>query len=184
MPWCKIVWFPHHVPRWAIIEWMAILGILSTKDRLLNWGIVPDGVCVLCGMALGTHTHICFLCSSSASIWSHCLHVNKVTRSAMDLRAELIWATNHRSSSSFKHSIFKLSLAAVLYGIWCERNRRVFQRQSLSSMDLIAKVTSDLRASFISWRKVKKTDENCLICLAWSIPPVVFLHTLFYCFEV
>ncbi|KAF7150226.1 hypothetical protein RHSIM_Rhsim02G0153500 [Rhododendron simsii] len=125
----------------------------STKDRLLNWGIVPDGVCVLCGLALGTHYHIFFLCPFSASSWSHFLHVNEVTRSVMDLQAELIWATNHRSSSFFKHSIFKLSLAAVLYGISCERNRRVFQRQSLSSMDLISKQKKeDILATSIQTR--------------------------------
>ncbi|KAG5517678.1 hypothetical protein RHGRI_038161 [Rhododendron griersonianum] len=32
VPWSKCVWFPSHVPHWSFIEWLAILGRLSTKD--------------------------------------------------------------------------------------------------------------------------------------------------------
>lgn len=44
--WWKVVWFKFHVPRWAIIQWLAIRGRLSTKDRLHNWGKITDVRCV------------------------------------------------------------------------------------------------------------------------------------------
>lgn len=34
--WWQVVWFKFHVPRWAIIQWLAIKGQLSTKDRPLS----------------------------------------------------------------------------------------------------------------------------------------------------
>lgn len=38
-PWNEVIWFKHHVSaRWAIVQWMAVLGSLSTKDRMENWG--------------------------------------------------------------------------------------------------------------------------------------------------
>lgn len=134
------------------MEWMTILGRLSTKDRLALWGITIEDVCVLCGMAQESHSHMFFLCPFSASVWAHFLEQNGTHRSVLDLHAELDWCVQHRGGSSFNHSVFKLSLAVVVYHLWCERNRRVFQRQALVSVALIARVLSDLRACIVSWR--------------------------------
>lgn len=37
LQWCKVVRFRYHVPRWAIIQCLSILGRLSTKDRMQSW---------------------------------------------------------------------------------------------------------------------------------------------------
>lgn len=90
---------------------------------------------------------------------------------ALHLQAEIlssVWST-------------KISPAAAIYYIWWESNRSVFRHQNLSLEDIIAKVESDLRACFCSWRHIKKTDENRLICtqIVYSIscidsPDLVF----------
>lgn len=73
--------------------------------------------------------------------------------------------TQHCGGASFKNSVLKLSLAAVVYGIWRERNCRVFNHQQSNPGDLIAQIRMDLRAYLTSWRGVKKTDDNHLVCL-------------------
>lgn len=50
--WQKVVWFKHYVPRWFVIQWMIVLGRLSTRDNLLQWGITYDSSCCLCPHAL------------------------------------------------------------------------------------------------------------------------------------
>lgn len=55
VPWYKIIWCPKYVPRWSIIEWLALLGRLATKDRLYAWG-----GCVLRGTEQETHEHLVF----------------------------------------------------------------------------------------------------------------------------
>ncbi|KAF7112296.1 hypothetical protein RHSIM_RhsimUnG0244100 [Rhododendron simsii] len=40
--WHKGVWFKHHVPRWAIVQWLCILGRLATRDRLHGWGVIDS----------------------------------------------------------------------------------------------------------------------------------------------
>lgn len=50
----------------------------------------------------------------------------------------------YKKPCTFKTSVLKLSLAAVIYHIWCERNHSIFRRQRLSSGDLIAKIHDDL----------------------------------------
>ncbi|XP_058215475.1 uncharacterized protein LOC131326638 [Rhododendron vialii] len=52
VPWAKVVWYKHAVPRWAIVQWLAILCRLSTKDRLQQWGVLAENQCVLCSNAV------------------------------------------------------------------------------------------------------------------------------------
>lgn len=40
--WSKVIWFKHAVHRWSIIQWMTVLGSLSTRDRLLKLGMLVD----------------------------------------------------------------------------------------------------------------------------------------------
>lgn len=35
--WHRLVWFQCHIPKHALIAWMAALDRLPTKDRLLSW---------------------------------------------------------------------------------------------------------------------------------------------------
>lgn len=37
-----------NVSKWSFILWLTCLQILSTKDRLLRWGMEVDPGCVLC----------------------------------------------------------------------------------------------------------------------------------------
>lgn len=57
VPWHKVIWCSHYVPRWAIIEWIALQGRLPTKDKLHAWGVISDDGCDLCGLGQETHAH-------------------------------------------------------------------------------------------------------------------------------
>lgn len=38
-PWHALVWFNQGVPRWSFIEWLAVWGRLSPKDRMVGTGL-------------------------------------------------------------------------------------------------------------------------------------------------
>ncbi|KAI8560676.1 hypothetical protein RHMOL_Rhmol04G0275900 [Rhododendron molle] len=61
-PWHTLVWFGQAVPRWSFIAWIAILGRLSTKDRLVSWGMEVSPQCSLCQNGVESHTHLFFEC--------------------------------------------------------------------------------------------------------------------------
>lgn len=115
-----------------------------------------------------------FIVDTQERIWTYFLHENGIYRAGLGLLGEVNWMTQHCGGSSFKHSVLKLSLAAVVYGIRCERNCGVFRKQRINPRDLIFKIKTDLRACLISWKQVKKSDENWLLCLTWQILPTVF----------
>ncbi|KAG5564756.1 hypothetical protein RHGRI_000831 [Rhododendron griersonianum] len=83
-------------------------------------------------------------------------------RAGLGLLGEVTWMIQYCAAASFKHSVLKLSLAAVVYGVWRERNCRILRKQKTSLRNLIAKIKTDLRASLIAWGGVKRTDENRL----------------------
>lgn len=172
-PWSRVIWFHKHVPRWALIEWMATLGRLSTKHRLLSWGITTNDLCALCGTGQESHGYLFFACTFSTCVWSHFLCKKDVSTPLLNLQGELNWAKLHRGSSSFQYIVFKLSLAAIIYGLWCERNRRIFRGLSLTNGEHGAKVESDLRACISSWRCVKSSDAYRVLCSSWNVSPIV-----------
>lgn len=46
---CKeLLWYKHHVPRFSFVMWTALLNKLPTADRIRNWGLNMNKVCLLC----------------------------------------------------------------------------------------------------------------------------------------
>ncbi|KAL6525495.1 hypothetical protein OROHE_015802 [Orobanche hederae] len=69
VPWAPLLCGPGKIPRHSFILWLAIQERLSTMDK--PWLRQVDGVCVLCGMDLETHSHLFFQCPYS----SRCLSI-------------------------------------------------------------------------------------------------------------
>lgn len=137
---------------------MAILGRLSTKDRLFSWRISTHDVCFMLH-AQESHSHLFFAHPYTARVWDHFLEKYDIGRAGLNLPNEADWAFVHRRNHDFGSLIVKLSLAAVIYGKWCERKRRIFQQLSLSSMEFISKTVNDPRASISSWGHVKNMSD-------------------------
>ncbi|KAG5532705.1 hypothetical protein RHGRI_027114 [Rhododendron griersonianum] len=56
---------------------------------------------------------------------------------------------------SIKKSILKLSLAATVYGIWCERNMRIFQHKLMEAKVLGSKICNNIRDAMMAWHNIK-----------------------------
>lgn len=91
---------------------------------------------------------------------------------------EMIWFNLHSIGNRLRKSILKLYLSAAAYGIWGERNARIFQQKSMDSGFASAKICNSIIDAMLSWRNVKDTQENREICRAWNIGPVDPLASL------
>jgi hypothetical protein len=40
--WWPIVWFPQAIPKQAFILFLAVLNRLSTRERVVAWGVQGD----------------------------------------------------------------------------------------------------------------------------------------------
>ncbi|CAN1233139.1 Putative ribonuclease H protein At1g65750 [Linum perenne] len=69
--WYHLVWGSGCRPRNSFFAWLYSLRRLSTKDRLIRWGIPCDPSCVLCSTgAHETHEHLYFDCDFSKELCS------------------------------------------------------------------------------------------------------------------
>lgn len=83
--------------------------------------MVVNKTCLICQIDDETHDQY------SKSIWKVILLKNNIARPCYGLASEIDWVMTHRSSDSCPCRVYKLSLAAAIYGLWRERNRRQFQ---------------------------------------------------------
>lgn len=63
--WGDVIWFPCNIPRMSFISWLAILGRLSTQDRLMSFGTASCNRCLLCKRDLESIDHLFFSCDFS-----------------------------------------------------------------------------------------------------------------------
>ncbi|CAN1784955.1 hypothetical protein LINPERHAP1_LOCUS16718 [Linum perenne] len=69
--WYQLVWGSGCRPRNSFFAWLYSLRRLSTRDRLISWGIPCDPRCVLCSTgAPESHEHLFFDCAYSKELCS------------------------------------------------------------------------------------------------------------------
>lgn len=66
-------------PKSRFTLWMLCHGHLPTKDRLLRFGMITDGICNLCGTENETANHIFFSCCKITGIWFDILKWLEIT---------------------------------------------------------------------------------------------------------
>ena len=96
--------------------------ILSTGERISNWGGSVDTTCVLCRDPMETLAHLFFDCPYSSQIWE------VLTRRVMGTKYTTSWrgimrvALDH-TQGKIKIFTLRYVLQAAVHTIWIERNR-------------------------------------------------------------
>jgi len=149
--WHKAVWFKESVPRFSFILWMASHERLTTRDRLLQWGMNVHGSCVLCDSGLDSHDHLFFKCEFSRSLWIS-LAGRISPNPPLSLPLASMWVLGvHSSPPHYASKILKLLLQTAVYMIWKERNRRDFSADATSLSATKILVDRTMRNRLISF---------------------------------
>ncbi|XP_074265539.1 uncharacterized protein LOC141587978 [Silene latifolia] len=114
--------FPKHV----IIGLLAIQNKLPTVDNLCTRGLVLVNRCVLCESHSETADHLFFYCSFSATVWATAAQWLKITPS-LRLHQILRWYKLYNRGKGWIKRLRRCLLLCVIYLLWNERNRRLFQ---------------------------------------------------------
>ena len=87
-------------------------------------------ICVFCRQEDESHQHLFFLCGWSRNLWSQVTSWLQIDKPMNSLPSALIGM--HPKKRSHAARMRRVSLGIVIYLIWEERNRRVFERNSRS----------------------------------------------------
>ena len=136
--WSNRVWFKQGIPRCTFIVWLAIHNMLSTGDRMRQWGITQG--CVFCGERDETRVHLFFACPYSYRIW------DRVASRLIGRRINPDWSDMLKlvcggAYSLMDQILIRLLFQVVFYHVWRERNLRRHQQGIKGTYQLICMVS-------------------------------------------
>ncbi|KAL0434078.1 UNVERIFIED_CONTAM: LINE-1 retrotransposable element O protein [Sesamum latifolium] len=163
------------IPRHRFILWLALLGRLSMLDKPWLQHLGTD--CILCRATMPeTHSHLFFLCPFAAD----CLREIRATvifnwpYSSWDTTIQ--WAAARWRGKHVVNASYKALLASIVYHIWEERNRRIFQQTVRTPVIIARIIISEIRDLILCKQMVNSISKRGLYRL-WRIPwPVEGMH--------
>ncbi|GJY20023.1 putative reverse transcriptase domain, reverse transcriptase zinc-binding domain protein [Tanacetum coccineum] len=166
--WHKFIWFSNCTPKHSFIMWIAILGRLTTQERLQKWYPEKELTCSYCGVCPDSTNHLFFECCYSMSIWRIMKERAGITNMPNNWDEIMTFMTARKHNRSINSLLRRITLAACVYFIWCERNKRVFNSERRCSKVLIEEITIHLRMKLASLN-VKSTKQIEDVCKKWKV---------------
>ncbi|KAL0282966.1 UNVERIFIED_CONTAM: hypothetical protein Sangu_2919900 [Sesamum angustifolium] len=153
LPGSKVGWYslllgPCKIPRYSFVLWIAILEKLSTMDK--PWLSHLGGECVLCHREMEIHEHLFFQCSFSRQ---YLREMKDIVRFSWPNRAwglDITWALRRWTGRHIVQAAYRALLASIVYHIWQERNRRIFQQIERPSSNVARMAVDEIRQKIIS----------------------------------
>ena len=165
--WWKLIWFNKAIPRHGFIGWLTMKNRLATKDRLIQWGICVDPVCLFCRHMLEDRDHLFFKCPFTKRIWDHIMALCLVFDAIDDWNMLVAWGTQHLQGKLFRTSLSKLAWWAMVYHLWLQRNARVHGGKIKTEEQIMQDICRDVKARLDSFR-VNNSILNRMLCNNWK----------------
>ncbi|XP_074266022.1 uncharacterized protein LOC141588481 [Silene latifolia] len=152
MLWEKVVWTGWSLPKHNFLGWLWAHGALQTKSKLLNYGVVDEDTCQLCGMGSESQEHLFFDCPYSRRVIQQ---VKQSSRLDISTTNALEWCVNMQGSAVQKGVQYAMVVSAV-YVIWQQRNT-CRQEMVLARPEWLAKrILNDMKA------RIRERDKSHL----------------------
>ncbi|GJS07198.1 RNA-directed DNA polymerase, eukaryota, reverse transcriptase zinc-binding domain protein, partial [Tanacetum coccineum] len=159
--WSKLIWFSQNIPKHAFITWLAILGRLTTQDKVRKWGSYDVMACSLCLKEMDSHSHLFFKCEYSCCLWRMVKDKIKLKCDEMDWPLIVNKYASMPNGNSIVSIERRLCIAACVYFIWQERNQRIFKNEKRKVDDLYNTLCDSIKLRLHSI-KAKRSKEGCL----------------------
>ncbi|KAK7275607.1 hypothetical protein RIF29_16726 [Crotalaria pallida] len=141
-PYHKLVWNPASIPRHCFILWLAVKDRLRTKDFLAGF-IQLNPTCSLCNSALETRNHLFFTCCWSRELLELVCNWCYLDRFHTGFGNWCHWL-RHSFSHKKRKQVIYVVMAAVMYHIWTERNKRIFSNVSMRPDQVFVLIKKEL----------------------------------------
>ncbi|GJV85367.1 RNA-directed DNA polymerase, eukaryota, reverse transcriptase zinc-binding domain protein [Tanacetum coccineum] len=166
--WHDLVWFSNCTPKHSFIMRMLIQNRLTTHERLLKWYPGKQMACLLCGSCPDSINHLFFECSYTCEIWGKLKDLTGYN-SLPDKWVDILNLMNSkRHNKSIKSVMIRIILAACVYFIWTERNKRFFIDEKHNCKEMISIVVNHVRLKLASLN-VKRTVQVEEINRKWKV---------------
>lgn len=166
MTWYKEVWFSRGIQKHRFLTWLMALNKSPTRDRLLKWGIITDGSCLLCNNAPESRSHLFFDCSFSWPIWLNSLRTLRFTSSRC--WEEIIEDLRTFRGTRAARTILLIAWQATIYALWNERNCRLHRQLYRTTHSLSGEIDQNVRRRIASIRHDDPQLSSDMLCFWFS----------------
>ncbi|XP_016164319.1 uncharacterized protein LOC107606819 [Arachis ipaensis] len=136
----RSIWKGLVPPRVELFVWFGLTGRVNTKERLCRFGAInqEDSLCVLCKMGDENVHHLFLGCNFSWQVWGawishvglHWIYPGTVK--------EHFQSWTEFSSNKEERKRWMVCFCAIMWNIWLERNRRIFQNKEKGAQEVIS----------------------------------------------
>ncbi|XP_039000721.1 uncharacterized protein LOC120126659 [Hibiscus syriacus] len=148
---------------------MVLLDRLPTKDRLLRMRLINDCQCMFSGDPWENRDHLFLHCPMADYLWNSIFSLSGLHYKDRSWDSFLAWASATWKGKSLLTFIMKAALNAMIYIIWEEINKKLFQGRSRSAHELL-QVIKYIVGIQLRGRNLNTVDSvNCNLCKHWDI---------------
>ncbi|KAJ6815392.1 uncharacterized protein M6B38_134385 [Iris pallida] len=143
----EFIWCKGLTRKMQLCVYKLLLGRLLTKDRPSSFGVpVPDPKCVLCCLEPESIKHIFFECAMAWQIWSEQGRVLGVCASEKGIGDIITVIRDSRGRGQDWFRTARVRLAASVWHVWRERNRRIFEGLVTPPVGILHNIEFDVNA--------------------------------------
>ncbi|XP_026451912.1 uncharacterized protein LOC113352288 [Papaver somniferum] len=143
------VWNKSVPPKVNFLVWCILHEKLNTIDNLHIRGVDIYNSCILCGDDTESHDHVFLHCKVAHKIWSMIFPTSCWSWVVPGNMKMLACNWQHKHFSASGNFIWSLIPAAVVYTIWLERNKRIFEPNHTFKTE--ADLGMEVRSSILAW---------------------------------
>jgi len=159
------VWKKLAPPKVEFFMWLALLGKLSTRQRLFEKGLLQEDqvYCPLCALYPESLDHILLSCSFSQQVW-----LSISTELGQSLIAAATFKEHYKNWMSISRrkglhkKVWMLSLFAVAWNLWQTRNEIIFQNKEYNQEILLQDIKRRMAFWMKAWKEKLPYTEDVL----------------------
>lgn len=146
----------------AFNMWVTNINRLSTRQRLVAWGVTSCSDCCLCSSLPETRDHLMLSCAFTAVIWTQVF-------SRLSPHHQLFCSWNEllsciRQSSTRAPSLLrKVAVHSVIYHTWKQRNNILHDNQSIPPLTVFKIIDREVWNIINSRRHRKRWKDLMLL---------------------
>ena len=125
-------------------------------------------VCALCMNADESHDHLFFKCQFSSAVWSKLQSLINEQKDDCAWNETVMKFAEKPCNNSIWSIVRRLCLAAAVYGIWRERNNRIFNEERCTHEIVFGKICDQVRCR-LSSLKAKSSNAVNHVEQLWEI---------------
>jgi hypothetical protein len=165
-------------PKISTFLWLVAHNNILTWDNLRKRGFIGPSWCQLCGQEEETQNHLLNLCPYSSCIWDHSANIMRTTdRNCTGLRETIEDWRSSTFHSPILNRIWQFLPGFILWKIWKERNRRIFNSVTRNWQDVWTTIHTNINEtiSLHPWMeqdlKIPQNETNILSAWRLNINP-------------